>query len=359
MAINEENGRNVFDPSKRIRGKLGNDFIQEAENDAFDKLKLVASASGMRSTSENNSDENEESVKFNRVNIVHSSSEKPFTESSTLKVISRRMYNNFSDKKNFILGYKHADNKLPIINNMIGVIPGFITNDIVNNVISNKSLSTNQIVKFGACSIGQFGFESLTRLNRDSYNKNFEGLKLSKNDSKVINKVAFVESVKRAGLEVAKETLAPTAIRIALNKFMPEKVKKSLAYKLAVEDLNVARIVTSTVGSICYNQYTKKVVEKGFKADATIYDMARSCAVTELNSRISVSNLGLESIGNVAIRVSDIVKAKKEEKVSEKPFESATTFVDVTETSEIPEVKPTKTVKKETAKKPKTTKKAE
>ena len=31
MAINEQNGRNVFDPSKRIRGKLGNDFIQEAE----------------------------------------------------------------------------------------------------------------------------------------------------------------------------------------------------------------------------------------------------------------------------------------------------------------------------------------
>ena len=362
MAINEENGRNVFDPSKRIRGKLGNEFVQEAENNAFDKLKLVASASGMRSTSENNSDDTEENVKFNRVNIVHSSSEKPFTESSTLKVISRRMYNNFSDKKNFILGYKHADNKLPIINNMIGVIPGFITNDIVNNVISNKSLSTNQIVKFGACSIGQFGFESLTRLNRDSYNKNFEGLKLSKNDSKVINKVAFVESVKRAGLEVAKETVAPTAIRIALNKFMPEKVKNSLAYKLAVEDLNVTRIVTSTVGSICYNQYTKKVVEKGFKADATIYDMARSCAVTELNSRISVSNLGLESIGNVAVRVSDIVKGKKEEKVSEKPIESAIKFIDLTEISEIPEVKPVKkeeTTKKETAKKPKTTKKAE
>ena len=87
--------------------------------------------------------------------------------------------------------------------------------------------------------------------------------------------------------------------------------------------------------------------------------MARSCAVTELNSRISVSNFGLESIGNVAVRVSDIVKAKKEEKVSEKPVESAITFVDVTETSEIPEVKPAKTVKKETAKKPKTTKKAE
>ena len=64
MAINEQNGRNVFDPSKRIRGKLGDDFIQEAENDAFDKLKLVASASGMRSTSENNSDENEENVMF-------------------------------------------------------------------------------------------------------------------------------------------------------------------------------------------------------------------------------------------------------------------------------------------------------
>ena len=90
--------------------------------------------------------------------------------------------------------------------------------------------------------------------------------------------------------------------------------------------------------------------------------MARSCAVTELNSRISVSNLGLESIGNVAVRVSDIVKSKKEEKVSEKPFESAATFVDVTETSEIPEAKPVKkeeTTKKETAKKPKTTKKAE
>ena len=45
MAINEQNGRNVFDPSKRIRGKLGDEFVQEAENNAFDKLKLVASAS--------------------------------------------------------------------------------------------------------------------------------------------------------------------------------------------------------------------------------------------------------------------------------------------------------------------------
>ena len=324
MAINEQNGRNVFDPSKRIRGKLGDEFVQEAENNAFDKLKLVASASGMRSTSENNNEESNENVKVNRFNVVHSSSEVPFTESSTLNVISRRMYQNLNGKKNIILGYKDSDNKLPIINNILGVIPGFINNNLVRTVTETGKMTTNQVIGFGACTLGQFGFETLTRLNRSSYNKNFEGLKLTKNDTKVINKVAFVESAKRAGLEIVKETVAPTVIKLTLNKFMPEKVKNSLGYKIAVEDLNASRIVTSTVGSICYNQYAKKVIDKGFKANATIYDMARSCAVSELNSRVSVSNFGVESVGNVMMRVSDIVKANKDKKNDS----SATVFDD-------------------------------
>ena len=208
MAINEQNGRNVFDPSKRIRGKLGDEFVQEAENNAFDKLKLVASASGMRSTSENNNEESNENVKVNRFNVVHSSSEVPFTESSTLNVISRRMYQNLNGKKNIILGYKDSDNKLPIINNVLGVIPGFINNNLVRTVTEAGKMTTNQVIGFGACTLGQFGFETLTRLNRSSYNKNFDGLKLTKNDTKVINKVAFVESAKRAGLEIVKETVA-------------------------------------------------------------------------------------------------------------------------------------------------------
>lgn len=314
MAINEENGRNVFDPSKRIKGKLGGEFVQSAESDAFEKLKLVATSSGMRATSENNNDSDSENVKFGRVDIVHSSKDKPFTESSTLKVISRRMYTNFADKKNLVLGYKQADHKLPIINNVIGVIPSLVTNNVINNVIGTNKMSGSHVATFGVCAIGQFGFETLTRLNRNSYNKNFEGLNLTDTDTKVINKVAFVESVKRAGLEVAKETVVPTVIKLALNKFMPESVKNSIGYKIAVEDLNTPRIVTSTVGSICYNQYAKKIIDKGFKADATISDMARSCAVSDLKSRISVSNLGVESVGNVIMRVSDIVKTKKEQK---------------------------------------------
>ena len=137
---------------------------------------------------------------------------------------------------------------------------------------------------------------------------------------------------------------------------MSEKVKNSLGYKIAVEDLNASRIVTSTVGSICYNRYAKKVIDKGFKANATIYDMARSCAVSELNSRVSVSNFGVEGVGNVMMRVSDIVKANKDKK-----NDSSVTIFDDKKVVEMIDVKTKEASvsKTTTAKKaPKTSKKA-
>ena len=42
MSINEnENGKNEFDPTKKVRAVLGNDFVDEVEAEALAKLSCA------------------------------------------------------------------------------------------------------------------------------------------------------------------------------------------------------------------------------------------------------------------------------------------------------------------------------
>lgn len=316
MPINEdENGRNRFDPSKRIRGTLGDKFVESAESDAFSKLKLVANASGIRSDEKPEDISTNNGVKVNRFNIFHTNQNTPFTPAKSIDEVTRRLYSKDTKKHNVLFGYEGEDKKLPIINDIIGEIPMVVTNSVVRNGLKRGSFNTKDIGIFGAAAGAQFGIDVITRLNTVEYNKYFENLEFSKEDVNIINRVGMLENIKFSAVKLAKEVIAPTAIRMALNKFLPDSIKNNTAYKVAVNDLNAPRVATSVVGSIIYNQYAKKVVDKAYKADSTIKDVAKACAVKDLTSRRAISELNVEAIGNVGLRLSDYVSkalAKKE-----------------------------------------------
>lgn len=314
MPINEdENGRNRFDPSRRIRGTLGDRFVESAETDAVSKLKLVASASGMRSDEKSEEISTNNGVKVNRFNIFHTTSNVPFTPAKSIDSVTQRLYSKADQKKNLILGYKNDDFKLPIINNLLGIVPSFGANAVIRNGLEN-GFNKSDIAKFGIFAGAQFGIDSITRLNTVAYNKYFENLEFSKEDVKVINRTGFVENVKFSAFKLAKDVIAPTAIRLVLNKVLPEKIKNNTGYKVAVNDLNTPRILTSTIGSVIYNQYAKKTIDKAYKADSTIKDVAKACAVKDLSSRMSVSELGVDGLVNVGSRLSEYITRKINQK---------------------------------------------
>lgn len=336
MPINEDsNGRNRFDPSKRIRGTLSKEFTERVEAEALSKLKLVANSAGMRS--EEKTEENRtlnEGVKVNRFNILHTSENKPFTPAKSIDAVTQRLYAkgnlNVRKVKFSVLGNKGDDIKLPIINNIIGEIPSIIVNNSTRNVLENDKIQTKDVVSIGLGTASMFGIDMMTRFNTVEYNKYFDDLDFSKNDVNVINKVAISENAKFSGLKVVNEVVAPTAIRFILNKLVPKNVKNNLAYKMIVNDLNLPRILTSVGGKIAYNQYAKKVVDKAYKADSNIRDVARACAVTELKSRYAISELNVEAIVNIGLRISDSINNRKDNRIVSKPdlsFKKTTVLV--------------------------------
>lgn len=317
MPINEDSqGRNRFDPTKRIRGTLSKEFTESAEAEALQKLALVANSSGIRSEEKSEDKNDNNGVKVNRFNVFHTSDEVPFTPAKSINAITQRLYARTGEKKfNIsILGYKNSDIKLPIINNIVGEIPMAITSGIAHNALEKGKITGNDVIGFGLGSVAQFGIDIFTRFNTVEYNKYFENLSFSKSDVSVINKTAFVENAKFSGLKVAKEIVAPTVIRFVLNKFLPKSVTENTIYKVAVNDINVPRLVTSVTGSIIYNSYAKKVIDKAYKADSNIGDVARACAVKELKSRVAISELNIEAGYNLVTRLSNFVADKKNEK---------------------------------------------
>lgn len=312
-AINESNGRNVFDPSKRIKGSLGDNFMNEASENALEKLKLVANTSAMRAP-EDDDLKMKENVKNPRFNITHTSDEVPYTPSKSIEAVTRKLYSLEYQKKNFILGYSKEDHKLPIINNVVGMIPTIVSNSAIRNVLETDKMSAKDGLIFGASTVSKFAIDTLTGLNKVEYNKKFEGLNFSKRDYKSINRVAFIESAKKAGVNVVKDTLVPSIVRVALNKALPKKVTENPVFKIAVNDLNAPKIASSILGNVLYGKYAEKVVQKGFKANASVIDVARSAAVIDLSSHTTVSELGVEGLINVGFRLSDIVNSKCETK---------------------------------------------
>lgn len=348
-AINEANGRNTFDPSKRIRGSLGDNFVSEANENALEKLKLVANTSAMRAP-ENDEIKMEENVKNPRFNITHTSDQVPYTPSKSIEAVTRKLYSYEYHKKNF-LGYSKEDHKLPIINNVVGLIPTIIGDSTIRTVLETNKMSAKDGLKFGASTVSKFAIDTLTGLNKVEYNKKFEGLNFSKKDYKTINRVAFIESAKKAGVNVVKDTLVPTVAKVILNKALPKKVTENTIFKIAINDVNTLKIGSSIVGNILYSKYAEKVVDKGFKANASVVDVARSSAVIDLASRTTLSEIGVEGLINVGLRLSDIVNSKHEKKV-DKTIESVSDLAkSVVKT---PEVKTT--VKKVTPSSKKVTK---
>lgn len=316
MPINEDaNGRNHFDPSKRIRGTLGKDFVEGAEADAFAKLSLVANASGMRSEEKPEDISTNNGVKVNRFNIYHTSNNVPFTPAKSVDAVSQRLYSKDNQKKNLILGYKNDDIKLPIINNILGTIPTLGFNYVKHNGLEN-GFKTSDIGKLGLFAGAQFGIDALTRFNTVEYNKYFADLDFSKADISVINHTAFVENLKFSAAKIVKDMVAPTAISMALNKFLPKTVTSNTIYKVAVNDVNLPRVATSVIGSIIYNQYAKKVYDKAFKVESSIKDVAKACAIKDIMSRKAISELGIEAVFNVGNRLADIVANKTSKTIS-------------------------------------------
>lgn len=312
MPINEDSrGHNKFDPTKRIRGTLTKEFTEKVEAGALEKLAMVANSAAIRSDEKPEDGNTNGGVKVNRFNIVHTSEHKPFTPAKSIDAVSQRLYSKTGEKKiNLsLIGNKGDNPVLPIINNVLSEGASLYINKVTRDALENNTFEVSDIAKLGAASVAEFGIDTLTRFNTVEYNKYFENLDFSEADIKVINNTAFVENAKYSGLKIAKEVIAPNLIRLGLNKILPEKVKNNVAYKIAVNDLNVPRILTSVAGTIGYKQYVKKTVDKAYKADSTIKDVAKACAVKEISSRITLSETNVEGIVNLGLRLSDIVSS--------------------------------------------------
>lgn len=311
MPINEDSsGRNRFDPTKRIRGTLSKEFTESAEAEALRRLALVANSSAIRSDEKPEVETNNNGVKVNRFNVVHTGNYTPFTPAKSIDAVTQRLYSRTGGDKKFhfsINGYKGDDIKLPIINNTVGLIPSVTCDVIVRTALENKNVNTKTILGFGTSSVMMFGIDMFTRFNTVEYNKYFDNLDFSPTDIGIVNRSAVIENLKFSGLKVAKEMVLPNVIRFAMNKFLPEKVTDNTIYKVIVNDINVPRVVTSVTGSIIYNKYANKVINKAYKANSNISDVARACAVRELQSRASTSELNLEAIGNVGNRLVDYI----------------------------------------------------
>ena len=271
MSINENiNGKNEFDPTKKVRAVLGNDFVDEVEADALAKLSAASKAAVV---SKNVYEEpGSEAAKpmgpadwvkqIKHTNPIVKQNEEKFINETDEGVEVRRMtgieearklHEEFVCKKGLITNIKSgvfginpnsttSETVTSVVNTAIRGFCGFATNDIIETSFGmndNKKLLTGIGVGAALDIIGSYG----ATVNNKTLNKFFNENNITKAESDVINAEIRKEKIKYTAEHLAAAVVIPAAAKFGIDKLVKEKNSDAM-------DLALSFGTLSTIGKI-------------------------------------------------------------------------------------------------------------
>lgn len=249
MAINDGSGT-VLDPSKRIRAALGEEFVNNTEADALNRIISQANlSSGVKSNAKPGGPvRNEYDVSEYTSKIVHSNGPIPtgkkpnvMTQSSRNEALTKavKKLQSFDSRNdsgiNKVLikttGFNKNLSRAENLLNATSLISNIITGSAIQTLSDEylkKNYNTKNVVGTGvACSVIDFAETYLFNSNKDTVEGLFDPNSITSAEADIINKEIRNEKLKHAAEHTAFGYIAPFVASNILNKVLPEKAKSN------------------------------------------------------------------------------------------------------------------------------------
>ena len=298
MSINEnENGKNEFDPTKKVRAVLGDDFVDEVEADALAKLSAASKAAVV---SKNVYEEpGSEAAKpmgpadwvkqIKHTNPIVKQNEEKFINETDEGVEVRRMtgieearklHEEFVCKKGLITNVKSgvfginpgsstSETVTSIVNTAVRSFCGFTANDVIETSFSmndNKKLLTGIGVGAVLDIIGSYG----ATVNNKTLNKFFNENNITKAESDIINAEICKEKIKYTAEHLAAAIVIPAAAKFGIDKLVKEKNSDAMGLALSFGTLStIGKIALQVVRKIGDSKLEAELAETSYKVPAS------------------------------------------------------------------------------------------
>lgn len=298
MSINENiNGKNEFDPTKKVRAVLGNDFVDEVEADALAKLSAASKAAVV---SKNVYEEpGSEAAKpmgpadwvkqIKHTNPIVKQNEEKFINETDEGAEVRRMtgieeahklHEEFVCKKGLITNVKSGvfginpnsttrETVTSVVNTAIRGFCGFATNDIIETSFGmndNKKLLTGIGVGAALDVIGSYG----ATVNNKTLNKFFNENNITKAESDVINAEIRKEKIKYTAEHLAAAVVIPAAAKFGIDKLVKEKNSDAMDLALSFGTLStIGKITLQVIRKINDSKLEAELAETSYKVPAS------------------------------------------------------------------------------------------
>lgn len=385
-AINSNvGGGHTFDPSKRIRATLGDDFVSSVQEEAIERLAEAMATNAKKSdgaTPETEmGDDNMGKVRDMFNNIKHTTPRADQVkagnagrEESRIQEMEKEEIGYMPTKMETFVrattGFGIKDSKKhnisQFVSNVIRNGGALVTSDIMETTFKynrysdykfkNISIASgvSSAIDFASTYFGSANINRVTKLITETGVYDYGYLTLE--DSEVIKKVINKEKLIYAAEHTAASVILPTVAKLLINKYVGEdKIEKSNVLKYATSFGSLSTV--SKLGLTAIRNITEK---KTSDNPTDLTEIAKTAAKVSINEQIDPTLVGTIAgsiIGYNSVEFQNPTKAKLQE------FKSKMVVPVAGETMVIPvEEKPVEAPKvanvEEKTSKPKTTKAA-
>ena len=380
-AINSNvGGGHTFDPSKRIRATLGDDFVSSVQEEAIERLAEAMATNAKKSdgvTPETEmGDENMGKVRemFNNIKHTTPKVENTVREESGVQEMEKEEIGYKPTKMETFVrattGFGIKDSKKhnisQFVSNAIRNGGALVTTDVMETTfkfnryrddkIKNIGLASgiSSAIDFASTYFGSANINRVTKLITETGVYDYGYLTLE--DSEIIKKVVNKEKLIYAAEHTAASVIIPTVAKLLINKYVGEdKIEKSNILKCATSFGSLSTV--SKLGLTAIRNITEK---KTSDNPTDLTEIAKTAAKVSINEQIDPTLVGTIAgsiIGYNSVEFQNPTKAKLQE------FKSKMVVPVAGETMVLPvEEKPVEAPKveniEEKTSKPKTTKAA-
>lgn len=380
-AINSNvGGGHTFDPSKRIRATLGDDFVSSVQEEAIERLAEAMATNAKKSdgvTPETEmGDDNMGKVRDMFKNIKHTTprAENAVREESGIQEKEKEEISYMPTKMETFVrattGFGIKDSKKhnisQFVSNAIRNGGALVTTDVMETTFKYNRYSDYKLKNIGIASgvssaidfastyFGSANINRVTKLITETGVYDYGYLTLE--DSEIIKKVVNKEKLIYAAEHTAASVIIPTVAKLLINKYVGEdKIEKSNILKYATSFGSLSTV--SKLGLTAIRNITEK---KTSDNPTDLTEIAKTAAKVSINEQIDPTLVGTITgsiIGYNSVEFQNPTKAKLQEFKSKMvvPVAGETVVVPVEEKpAEAPKVA---NVEEKTSK-PKTTKAA-
>ncbi len=332
MAINGSGNGHDYDPSKRIRASLGDEFVSNVEAESTERLAQAMASSAIKNNGREYVEEgNDVSLKeiFKKTTHTTEAGEKlqeqankkyenapssnldvrlsdvKLTEKRLTELISKkslpetliRSASGFGIKDNAKQNLTHAANFT------IKNISAFIEADLVEPIVSGFNANNKDRVKAVSAAVGvsaAFDFVSSLCTNNQRINSIFDQNSISASELKLIKSAIQKEKIKYAAEHTAASVIIPSLAKIGLTKVIgQDKINSNNILKVATSYGTL-----STVGKLALSGIRKVSEKKQIaKINSQQYSVANNAPTSyyaEL-AKVSTNHVLNEGLDNTLI----------------------------------------------------------